>query len=155
MINRRWYAAALLLAACGGGSVAPVQPTNTASAAVQSFMRAVADSNVAAMAALWGTVNGSAARTRQPPDYERRIVIMQSYLSSDDSRILSDTPDGSDARHAVQVQLRRQACTWTVPFTVIRLADGGWIVTQIDLTAAGNPARGCEPSAQDSAATGP
>jgi len=117
-------------------------------------MRAVVDSNLDAMAALWGTERGSAARTRQPPDYERRIVVMQSYLRHDDSRILSDAPDGSDARHAVQVQLRRQACTWTVPFTVIRLTDGGWIINQIDLTAAGNPARGCEPSALDSTAAG-
>ena len=108
-----------------------------------------------AMAALWGTDKGPAARTRQPPDYERRIVVMQSYLGHDDFRILSDAPDGSDARHAIQVQLRRQACTWTVPFTVIRLTDGAWIINQLDLTAAGNPARGCAPSATDSAAAGP
>ena len=159
MIKRRWIAAALGLAACGGAGAGAgagqVHPANTASAAVQSFMHAVADSNLDAMAALWGTDRGSAARTRQPSDYERRIVIMQSYLSHDDSRILSDTPDGSDARHVVQVQLRRQACTWTVPFTAIRLTDGGWIINQLDLTAAGNPARGCQPSATDSAAAGP
>jgi hypothetical protein len=148
-------AAALVLAACGGAGTGQVHPENTASAAVQSFMRAVADSNLDAMAALWGTAGGSAARTRQPSDYERRIVVMQSYLRHDDFRILSDAPDGSDARHAVQVQLRRQACTWTVPFTVIRLTDGGWIINQLDLTAAGNPARGCEPSALDSTAAGP
>lgn len=155
MIKRRWIAAALVLAACGGAGTGQVHPENTASAAVQSFMRAVADSNLDAMAALWGTAGGSAARTRQPSDYERRIVVMQSYLSHDDFRILSDAPDGSDARHAVQVQLRRQACTWTVPFRVIRLTDGGWIINQLDLTAAGNPARGCEPSALDSTAAGP
>ncbi len=159
MINARWMAAAALLTACSGGSgSAPgqVQPSNTAAAAVQEFMRAVADSNLAAMASLWGTSAGPAARTRQPDDYERRIAVMQSYLVHDDSRIVSDQPDGSPARHAVQVQLRRQACTWTVPFSAIQLGAGGWIVNQIDLTAAGNPARPCNPSAQDSAApTGP
>jgi hypothetical protein len=147
--NRPWYAAALVLAACGGTAPAPVRPANTASAAVENFMRAVADSNLTAMAGLWGTARGPAAKTRQPSDYERRVVIMQTYLSHDDSRILSDSPDGSPARHAVQVQLRRQACTWTVPFTVIQLADGTWIVNQIDLTAAGNPSRACDPSVQD------
>jgi hypothetical protein len=155
VINRRWYAAALVLAACGGSGPGQVHPASTASATVQEFMQAVADSNLAAMAGLWGTPRGPAAKTRQPSDYERRIFVMQSYLSNDDSRILSDEPDGSEARRAVQVQLRRQACTWTVPFTVIRLADGSWIVNQIDLTTAGNPARGCNPSAQDSAAAGP
>lgn len=152
MNNRRWCAAALLLAACGGNAPAPVHPANTASAAVQNFMRAVADSNLTAMAGLWGTARGPAGKTRQPSDYERRIVVMQTYLSHDDSRILSDTPDGSEARHAVQVQLRRQACTWTVPFTVIQLTDGSWIINQVDLTAAGNPSRPCEPSAQDTSA---
>lgn len=156
MIQRRWFAAALVLAACGGAGGAPeVKPANTASAAVQEFMKAVADSNVAAMAALWGTSKGPAGRTRQPVDYERRIVVMQSYLTHDDYRILGDSPEGSEGRHAVQVQIRRAACTWSVPFGVIQLADGTWIVNQVDLTTAGNPARGCNPSAQDSAKTAP
>ena len=152
MIKRWWCAAALLLAACGKAAPEQVHPANTATATVQNFMRAVADSNLAAMADLWGTARGAAAKTKQPSDYERRIAVMQSYLSHDDSRILSDAPDGSEARHAVQVQLRRQACTWTVPFSVIQLTDGTWIINQIDLTAAGNPARPCNPSEQDTTA---
>jgi len=151
VINRRWITAAALVAACGGGSGAgQVQPSNTASAAVESFMRAVADSNLAAMASLWGTAKGPAAKTKQPPDYERRIVVMQSYLANDDWRVESDAPEGSGGQHTVQVQLRRQACTWTIPFGVIQLSDRSWLVNQIDLTAAGNPARSCNPSAQDS-----
>jgi hypothetical protein len=152
VIQRRWFAAAvLLLAACGGsgGGAPAVHPANTASAAVENFMKAVADSNLAAMAGLWGTSKGPASRTRQPADYERRIVVMRSYLVNDDWRIVSDAPDGSEARHAVQVQLRRQACTWSVPFGVLQLSDKSWIVNQIDLTTAGNPARGCNPSAPD------
>ena len=154
MIQRRWFAAAgLLLAACGGssGGAAAVHPANTASAAVENFMKAVADSNLAAMAGLWGTSKGPASRTRQPPDYERRISVMRSYLSHDDFRILGDVPDVSGGRHTVQVQIRRSACTWTIPFLVIQLADGTWIVNQMDLTAAGNPARPCETSPQDTA----
>ncbi|MEP6688280.1 MAG: hypothetical protein ABJC36_08010 [Gemmatimonadales bacterium] len=155
MIQRRYFATALLLAACGGAGGAPqVHPANTASGAVETFMKAVADSNLAAMAGIWGTNKGPAGRTHEPVDYERRIVVMQSYLSHDDFRILSDTPEGSEGRHAVQVQIRRGACTWSIPFGVIQLADAGWIVNQIDLTAAGNPARPCNPSAQDSARTG-
>ena len=155
MIQRRWCAAAALLAACGGGTGAgAVRPANTPSAAVEKFMRAVADSNLNAMASLWGTAKGPAAQTKQPPDYERRIAVMQSYLSHDDSRILSDSPEDSPTRHAVQVEIRRQACTWTIPFSVIKLADGSWIINQVDLTAAGNPARGCSPSARDSTPAG-
>ena len=155
MIQRRWFAAALALAACGGGGTSPVRPTNTASSAVETFMKAVADSNLAAMAGLWGTAKGPAGRTHQPSDWERRVAVMQTYLSHDDFRILGDTPDGSEARHAVQVEIRRGACTWSVPFGVIQLGEGGWIVNQVDLTAAGNPARPCDPSAQDSARATP
>jgi hypothetical protein len=147
---RRWIAAAALVAACGGGGgTSQVHPSNSASAAVQNFMRAVADSNLDAMASLWGTAKGPAARTKQPADYERRIAVMRSYLVNDDWRIVSDGPEGTDGRHAVQVQLRRQACTWNVPFGVLQLSDKSWIVNQIDLTTAGNPARGCSPGAQD------
>jgi hypothetical protein len=147
----------MVLAACssGSGGTAAVHPANTASAAVENFMKAVSDSNLAVMAGLWGTSKGSASRTRQPADYQRRIVVMQSYLSHDDFRILGDVPEGSEGRHTVQVQIRRGACTWTIPFLVIQLADGSWIVNQMDLTAAGNPARPCESSAQDTARASP
>ena len=115
-------------------------------------MQAVADSNLAKMAALWGGASGPAAKTHQPPDYERRLIVMQAYLRNDDSRIASDTPEGVPSKHSVQVEIRRSACTWTVPFTVIQLADGSWLVNQVDLGAAGNPARPCAPSDADSTA---
>jgi hypothetical protein len=105
-------------------------------------MQAVADSNLSKMATLWGTTNGPASKTKQPPDYERRIAIIQAYLRSDSFRIISDIPQG-EARRALQVQIRRQACTWTVPFVAVRTADESWLVNSVELTAAGNPARPC------------
>ena len=134
--------ALFLLAACGGGRPAPVQPVQTASGAVQGFMQAVADSNLAKMATLWGTASGPAAKTRQPPDYERRIVIMQAYLRNQSFRVTSDVPE-SPNRRDVQVELKRQTCTWSVPFVAVKSGDGTWLVNQVDLTAAGNPARPC------------
>jgi hypothetical protein len=131
----------VLLVACGGGT-APVQPSNTAAATVKGFMQAVADSNLAKMASLWGTANGPAAKTRQPQDYERRIAVMQAYLRSDSYRLTSDVAETPD-RRVVQVEIRRQACTWSVPFVTIKAADHSWLINQVDLTAAGNPARPC------------
>jgi hypothetical protein len=116
-------------------------------------MKAVADSNLTAMANLWGTARGPAAKTGEPSDYERRLTVMQAYLNHDDYRILSDAPDGSEARRAMQVQIRRQACTWDIPFRVIQMADGTWIINQVDVAAAGNPAKPCNPSAKDTAST--
>jgi hypothetical protein len=145
----------LLLAACSGSSAPPVQPASSASGAVQSFMQAVADSNVVKMANLWGTASGPAARTNQPPDWQRRIAIMQAYLRNDSFRITSDVPQPDENRRALQVEIRRRTCTWSVPFTAIKIRGGSWIVTQLDLAAAGNPARPClEAAPRDSASQG-
>ncbi len=151
MIKARALVLAVVVAACGGGSApSTVTPTNSARGAVDAFMQAVADSNLTEMATLWGTSAGPASKTRQPADWERRITIMQAYLQNESHRVVSDAPAGSESRRAVQVEIRRQLCTWMVPFTTIRLGDGNWIVNQVDLTAAGNPARPCVPG-QDSA----
>ena len=115
-------------------------------------MQAVADSNLAKMATLWGTSSGPAAKTGQPPDYERRIVIMQAYLRNESFRVTSDVPESPD-RRALQVELRRHTCTWSVPFVAVKTADGAWVINQVDLTAAGNPARPCYEGA-DSATQG-
>ena len=155
MTKQRWLGSVLLLAACGGGSAPPVQPAASATNAVQSFMQAVADSNVVKMANLWGTASGPAARTNQPPDWQRRVAIMQAYLRNDSFRITSDVPEADPGRRALMVEIRRSTCTWTVPFTAIKIRDGSWIVTQLDLAAAGNPARPCQDGApRDSAFQG-
>jgi hypothetical protein len=112
-------------------------------------MQAVADSNVAKMATLWGTSRGSAAKTGQPQDYQRRVAIMRAYLRNDSFRLTSDARE-TDDRRALSVELRRQTCTWHVPFVVIRTGEG-WLINQVDLTAAGNPSRPCmETEARDS-----
>ena len=144
---------AVLLAACGGGSApSTVAPSTSARSAVDAFMQAVADSNLTGMANLWGTSSGPAAKTNQPSDWQKRITVMQAYLRNESHRVVGDTPEGTgDTRHAVQVEIRRELCTWVVPFTAIKLGDGSWIVNQVDVTAAGNPGRPCVPG-QDSAA---
>jgi hypothetical protein len=145
--------AAVLLAACGGSQSSTVQPAKSAAAAVQGFMQAVADSNIQKMAGLWGTTNGPAAKTGQPQDWERRVAIMQAYLRSDSYRLTSDVGE-TDARRVLQVQIRRQTCTWSVPFVAVKTGDGSWVVNQVDLTQAGNPARPCDESAKaDSTST--
>lgn len=157
-LTQRWLlAAALTLAACGGNAASSVaqnrqpEPAADAEAAVQQFMEAVADSNLAKMAELWGTAKGSAARTREPADYERRIVIMQAYLRDRRHRLMSNTQEGADAtRRVVQVEFRRGDCVKMVPFTVIRSEPGDWIVNSIDLALLGAPGGNCDEEAAES-----
>jgi hypothetical protein len=154
LIKQQWSVTLLALVACGGGgSTGSVAPAKTPAGTVESFMQAVADSDLTRMAQLWGTAAGPAAKTRTPPDYERRIAVMQSYLRNESHRVLPVVSSGSEARQDVQVELRRELCTWVVPFTTIKDNDGHWIVNQVDISQAGNPARPCVPGgAQDSAA---
>jgi hypothetical protein len=143
-----WIGTALLLAACSGGRTSePVAPSGSPAATVKSFMQAVADSNLAKMASLWGTASGPASKTNQPPDWQRRVAVMQVYLRNQSYRLTGDTPQTDQSRHDVQVELKRQTCTWSVPFVVIRLGDGSWLVNQVDLASAGNPSRPCQEGA--------
>jgi hypothetical protein len=139
-----WFGTGLLFVACGGGGTAQsTQPVTSASNVVRSFMQAVADSNLGKMASLWGTANGPASKTHQPPDWERRVAIMQAYLRNDSFRVTSDVPQTDESRRDQQVEIKRQACTWTIPFVTVKTRDGSWLVNQVDLAAAGNPARPC------------
>jgi hypothetical protein len=117
-------------------------------------MKAVADSNLAKMATFWGTASGPASKTHQPADWQRRIAVMQAYLQNDSFRVTADVP-GSDLNHRdLQVEIKRQTCTWSVPVVAVKSGEG-WLVTQIDISVAGNPARGCEQGAPpDSAKRG-
>ncbi len=126
-------------------------------------MQAAADSNLTRMAELWGTRAGPAAKTGQPPDYLRRLTIMQVYLSGAPYRLVpgeaaqfepagGDTAarlpgpgDAATTTRQVVVQVERTGCTKFVPFMVVKAADNSWVVNQVDLVAAGHPKRPCAP----------
>jgi hypothetical protein len=108
-----------------------------------AFLRAVSDSNLVQMGALWGTSKGPAASTGVPSDWQRRVAVMQLYLRGGEAKVLSEDTFGGDRREVV-VQLERPGCVKQVPFSMIRTKDGGWLVNSIDLNAAGNPANPCE-----------
>lgn len=130
-------------------------------------MQAAADSNLARMAELWGTRAGSALKTGQPPDYQRRLAIMQVYLSGAPYRLVPGSaaqiePAGGDTAarlpgpgdetattRQVVVQLERQGCTKFVPFMVVKAIDNSWLINQVDLAAAGHPKRPCIPEKTD------
>lgn len=142
------------LAACGGGSggsgVADPAPVASASLAMRAFMQAAADSNLARMAQLWGTADGSASETGKPEGWEKRLIVIQAYLRGDSTRLVSDVPvTGADNQRRVIVALYRFGCMRQIPATVTRGKSGGWIVESVDISSAGNPARPCEPGDEE------
>lgn len=142
--------AAAALAACGGSSQSgtlpgEVPPASTSSAAVQEFMAGVADSNLVRIGSAWGTSDGSAAARNNPSDWLRRVTVMQLWLRGGTYTITSDQAINADRTHRqVTISLVRGQCTKVVPFTVVQVKHG-WLVENVDLNQAGNPAQPCGP----------
>ena len=144
-MTHRWLIGLLLLAACSGnpgaGAAAPV---HSARDAVSEFFQAAADSDVAKMAALWGTAKGPASITKQPDDWARRVQVMQVYLRNSRHRVLPGQQVGTDENHAVfNVEFQRDECTITVPVTAVQTDRGSWVVNSVDLARVGTPGRPC------------
>ena len=99
----------------------------TASAGVEEFMRAAADSNLTRMAQLFGTQRGSAARTNQPDDYAKRMVVIQAQLSGVTVRALGETATSDANRRVVTTEFARGNCRVTVPVRAVRAREG-WLV---------------------------
>ena len=135
----------VLMAACHSGG-AGVDPAPAADASLRTFLRAASDSDLVAMAGHWGTSRGPAGETRVPPDYQKRIAIMQVYLGHYNSRVVANQPSQDESNQRIlQVELSRPGCLKVVPFTMIR-AGNQWLVYRFDLERIGNPQRSCAPS---------
>jgi hypothetical protein len=123
-------------------AVAQAEPTPEA--AVTAFMKAVTDSNLARMTQLWGTSQGSAATTRKPADFQKRIYITYAYLKGGTYAISATEPNPAekDKRYMI-LEFNRGDCHKLVPITAVKTKNEGWIVNSLDLSQVGVPGRSC------------
>ncbi len=112
-------------------------------AAVQDFLRALADSNLQRMGELFGNAKGPVAKTK-PKDYEKKIVLMQLFLHGVQSQTLGDVP-GKDGMRAVTTVLTSHGCKVTTTFNVVE-SPQGWLVHDFDLDAAAKVNQPCDTS---------
>jgi hypothetical protein len=113
---------------------------------LNAFLQAARDSDFVAMSENWGTARGSARETGTPPDYQRRMVIIEAYMRGIQYRVLSNEPVPNENNlRLLQVEIARGGCIQLVPFTMIRTGGGRWLVNEFDLEKVGSPARGCAP----------
>ncbi len=131
--------------ACGGGSqtLAPSSPE----AAVRTFMNAVRVNSLSTMGKLWGSSRGPARSYMSANELEQRLIVIRTYLDHESFEILepqSAAPRAANQR-IVEVRLTRKGCRPVVPFTLVPY-KGGWLISNIDIAAAGNPARSCPPT---------
>lgn len=131
-------------AACSGGrggALQPVDPTET----VRTFLDAVRDSNLTAMANLWGGERGPAMGYMDREELRKRLTVIQIYLDHERYEVVQQSGlavSGGAGEQGVTARLFRRGCIANVPFTLVRWS-GRWLVNDIDLSAVGNPARGC------------
>ncbi len=135
-----------LTGACGPGGARDVVAPTDPHAAVGEFLDAVKANNLAAMGDRWGTARGPASRTMDREELRKRLTVIQIYLNHDTFDFVPGNELGivsADGSRTVQVRILRTGCVAVVPFRVIPWS-GGWLVTEMDLTAVGNPARVCQ-----------
>jgi hypothetical protein len=119
---------------------APSDPEGT----VRAFMNAVSANSTYAMGELWGGRRGPARTYMAPDEVERRLTVVRIYLEHNEYEILPPgaQPGNEDDQRIVRVQISRRGCRPVVPVTLTRYGDT-WLVSNVDLAAAGNPARSC------------
>lgn len=134
----------LAVMACGSKAspsiMLPLDPEVTLS----RFMSAVQANDLVSMSQLWGTKDGPAARKMERAELNQRLTVMQIMLQHERYEITADvlTAGLDDKTRAYHLRLMRLGCQVDVPFQLVRVGEG-WLVSVIDLTQAGNPARTC------------
>lgn len=138
----RGLVALFVLAAPAALAAQSAKAPSTPSAAVQEFMRAIADSNLVRVGELFGNSKGPVATTR-PKGYEKKIVIMQAMLRGVQANTLGDVPADKDGLRTVTTQLSHNGCHVTIPVNVVK-SHGGWLVHDFDLVEANKINQPCE-----------
>lgn len=141
----RFIPCLLLSAACAAGSgIGGPMMNRSPETTVKAFLAAARDTNLTLMANYWGSPSGPAAVTKKPSDYEKRIRVMQKYLTSDSVNVVAlGTVDGHPDQIMVTMKLFVKKCQNSVPFIVGKWKDV-YLVQNVDLTSAGNPGRPCD-----------
>ncbi len=134
----------LAVMACGSQAypsmMLPVDPEVTLS----RFMTAVQANDLVSMSQLWGTKDGPAARKMERAELNQRLTVMRIMLKHEQYEITADASQAGldDRTRAYRLRLMRMGCQVDVPFELVRVGEG-WLVSVVDLTQAGNPARRC------------
>jgi hypothetical protein len=127
LFRTRWSLALLAVVTAPAIAQNAEQGAPTASAAVEEFMRAASDSNLTRMAQLFGTNRGSAARTRKPDDFAKRMVLIQAQLHGVTVRANAETATEDSDRKVVTTEFARGNCKVTVPVRAVKAREG-WLV---------------------------
>ena len=148
---RRIALLAPLLVACGGGHAITTPIPSDPNAAVNQFLAAVKNKDVAGMSQVWGDEDNLEVHLVKPDEFRMRVISLQIYLSNKGYRIIEGPVpvQGVASRRTYRVELQRTNCTFPVTLTVAQMHRGGWLFYGTDLTDVVNASRSCRPETAD------
>jgi len=138
---------ALASLACGSGGSRTPAPQSLNETLAQ-FMSAVKTNDLKRMSALWGTERGPAADWMKAEAMNQRLAVIQKYLNHAGYRVVEGPlpVPAQDNQRSFRVELQRSnGCNVVLPIDLIRARSGSWLVLDVHLDVAGNPAAGCKP----------
>lgn len=147
MLGRLAVCATVLTLACGGRPAAPSAPQSITDALAQ-FLAAVKANDLQRMGQLWGTERGPASEAMTPKALQMRVTVIQKYLDHVGYRVVEGPvapASGAVAFRTVRVELQREGCNAVLPIDLVRTRSGSWLVYDVHLESAGNPAAQCQP----------
>lgn len=135
---------------CGGRGVGPQGPVpQSMNESLTQFLAAVKANDLTRMGGLWGTERGPAAQRMDAKTLRQRLTVIQKYLDHAGYRVV-EGPLPASARadlRTYRVELQRdRGCSHVVQIDVVATGSGGWLVFDVHLESAGNPAASCTPS---------
>jgi hypothetical protein len=133
---------------CGGKAPEPASPQVAMQETVNGFLAAVKANDLNRMGQLWGTDKGPAAGTMEATELMQRLTVIQKYLAHSGYRVVEGpiSSPGNDRLRTFRVELQRNNCVQVVPLDLVFTRNGTWVVFDVHLEAAGNPAVGCPPA---------
>jgi hypothetical protein len=145
VISRPAVLVALSCLACGKKPQPPAPQSLQQTLA--AFMTAVKANDLDRMKNLWGSERGPASGYMDAEYLHRSLTVFQIYLNHTDYRVLEGPlpVQGKDRLRTFHVELQRPTgCRVVVPIDLVRANSGSWLVNDIHLEAAGNPAQACK-----------
>jgi len=132
--------------ACGGAPQPPAPQSLNETLA--QFMSAVKANDLQRLGHLWGSERGPAASWMKPDDLQQRLTVIQKYLNHQGYRVVEGplAVAGKDEMRTYRVELQRASgCGVVLPIDLVRAKSGSWLVLDVHLDVAGNPASPCRP----------
>jgi len=133
--------------ACGGGKPGTPGPQPLSETLAQ-FMSAVKANDLRRLGTLWGSERGPAAAWMKSDVLNQRLTVIQKYLNHQTYRVVEGplAVPGKDGMRTYRVELQRPSgCSVVLPIDLVRAKTGSWLVLDVHLDVAGNPASPCRP----------